>query len=134
IVLTGSGGVERTGTAEIKTRGEGPYLNLLRQNHLYPADILQIQHGMFVNSHSWGPFITMGVFGGLPLKHFDVERDEGIIDIIKRAGDRFAETVFVKGELPERPFVGDDDRCKTCAFRMECRGEELDRAAALALK
>src|SRR5437879_3261145 len=47
IVLTGSGGVERTGTAEIKTRGEGPYLNLLRQNHLYPADILQIQHGMF---------------------------------------------------------------------------------------
>lgn len=133
IVLAGSGGVEETGTAEIKTRDKGPFLQVLRSG-LFPGDVLQIQHGMFVNNHTWGPFVTLGVFGGLPVKHFDVKRDDGAIEMIKRAGEQFAETVFVKEHIPERPFPADDDRCKVCAWRMECRGEELDKAAAAAFK
>lgn len=135
LVLAGHGGVTETGTAEIKSRGEGPYFQLLRSG-LFNGDNLQIQHGMFVNGHSWGPFITIGMLadGTLPIKHFDVKRDEPTIDIIKREGDRFANTVWGRMELPDRPFAGDDDRCKVCAWRMECRGEELDKAAAAALK
>lgn len=135
LVLAGHGGVTETGTAEIKSRGEGPYLQLLRSG-LFNGDNLQIQHGMFVNGHSWGPFITIGMLadGTLPIKHFDVKRDEPIIDIIKREGDKFAQTVWVKGEIPDRPFAGDDERCKVCAWRMECRGEELDKAAVAAMK
>jgi len=135
IVLAGYGDVRETGSAEIKSRGMGPWLQMLRSG-LFNGDNLQIQHAMFVNNHSWGPFITIGMIpdGTLPLKHFDVPRSEPIIDIIKQAGDKFAETVWVKGELPERPFAGDDERCKVCAWRMACRGEEIDAAAAAALK
>lgn len=133
LVLAGFGGVEETGTAEIKSRGEGPYLRILRDG-LFPGDILQIQHGMFVNEHKWGPFITIGLFGGMPLKHFDVQRDEAAIDIIKREGDKFAETVWVKGELPPHPFASDDQRCKVCPFRMTCRSEELDAAEVAAVR
>jgi hypothetical protein len=142
LVLAGSGGVTETGTAEIKSRGKGPYLQMLKSG-CFPGDVLQTQHGMFVNRHNWGTFIAIGLFdsrgdedgmGALPLKHFDMKRDELIIDVIKHAGERFAETVFVKRELPDRPFAGDDARCKVCAWRMECRGEELDAAEAARLK
>jgi predicted phage-related endonuclease len=129
LVLAGFGGVVETGTAEIKSRAEGPYLKVLRDG-LFPGDNLQIQHGMFVNNHSWGPFIIIGLTSTLPLKHFDVPRDEQMIDIIKREGDKFAETVFVKRELPPPPFEGDDRRCKVCPYRATCRGEEIDRAEA----
>jgi predicted phage-related endonuclease len=133
LVLAGYGDVTITGTAEIKSRGEGPYMRILRDG-LFPGDILQIQHGMFVNVHSWGPFITIGLFGGMPLKHFDVPRDESMIDIIKRKGDEFAETVFTKGELPAPLEDSQDQRCKVCAYRATCRGEEIDRIEAAAVK
>jgi predicted phage-related endonuclease len=133
IVLAGHGGVHETGTAEIKTHGEGPYLNILR-NGLQPGHILQEQWGQWVRGHNWGPFIILGVFGGLPLKHQDIQHNPRADEVFKRDGERFANTVWGKGELPDRPFDGDDQRCKVCAFRMECRGEELDRAEAAAIK
>lgn len=140
IVLTGSGFTEPkdymvrdTGSAEIKSRGEGPWWRVMKDG-LFPGDILQIQHAMFVKNHSWGPFIMVGLFGSMPLKHFDVQRDEGAIDMIKREGEKFASYVWGKEELPPPPFASDDARCKVCAFRMDCRGEELDAAAAKAQK
>jgi predicted phage-related endonuclease len=131
-VLAGHGGVTETGTAEIKTHGEGPFWNILRTG-LPPSHNLQIQHGMFIKRHSWGPFIILGVFGGLPLKHFDVQRDQQVCEIIVREGEKFANTVWGRGQLPDFPFASDDQRCKVCAFRMTCRGEELDLAEAAAV-
>lgn len=131
IVLAGYGDVTETGTAEIKTHGEGPYWNIKR-NGLSNGHLLQIQWGQWVKGHPWGPFIILGVFGGLPLMHFDVPHDKRIDDIFAAESDKFADLVWGKGQLPDRPLPAEDPRCKACAWRMECRGEEIDAATAKA--
>lgn len=125
LILAGAGDVTETGDLELKTHGEGPFLHYMREG-LPAGHRLQVQWSNFVTGHTWGAFAILGVFGGLPLKHFDVTRDEEMVEIFKRAGDSFANTVWGKGQLPERPFPADDQRCKTCPFRMTCRGEEID--------
>lgn len=131
LILVGSGDVtaERgTGDLEIKTHGEGPYLHIMRDG-LPPAHNLQPQWSNFVTGHSWNSFAILGVFGGLPMKHFDNQRDNDVMEIFKRETDRFWGTLE-QGKLPSPPFPADDQRCKVCAYRMTCRGEELDKAEA----
>jgi len=118
-----------TGDAEIKTHGEGPFLNILR-NGLPPAHNLQLQWSLFCTGHQWGTFIILGIFGGdaltgLPLKYFDVERDGAIMNLFATATDNFWQTLKA-GELPPHPFPADDVRCKVCPYRLTCRGEMLD--------
>lgn len=132
-ILAGTGGVKSTGDLEIKSRAEGPYLRVLRSGP-FPGDILQVQHGNFVTDHKWGAFAMVGVFGSLPMKHYDVQRDEEMIDIIKRRGDWFASFVWGKGELPPPEIPETDARCKVCPWRLECRGEATDQELARAVK
>lgn len=132
-ILAGSGGVKSTGDLEIKSRAEGPFLRVLRSGP-FPGDILQVQWGNFVTGHQWGAFAMVGVFGSLPMKHYDVERDEQVIDIFKRRGDWFANHVWGKGEAPPPEIPETDDRCKICPWRLECRGELTDPAMARAMK
>jgi hypothetical protein len=54
-----------------------PFLNILR-NGLPSGHNLQLQWAMSITGHRWGTFIIIGVFGGLPLKHFDVGSDPSI--------------------------------------------------------
>jgi hypothetical protein len=120
-----------TGDAEIKTHDEGPFLNILR-NGLPPGHNLQLQWAMFITGHRWGAFIILGVFGGLPLKHFDVLNDATIGEIFKRELDKFWSTL-AKNELPPPPFPADDGRCKVCPWRLTCRGELIDQDELLNL-
>jgi len=132
-IRAGTAGVEETGDLEIKSRAEGPFLRVLRVGP-FPGDILQVQWANFVTGHTWGALAMVGVFGSLPMKHIDIRRHEEIIDTFKREGEGFANTVWGKGQLPDPPIPADDERCKICPWRMDCRGEATDPQLARAMK
>jgi len=115
-----------TGDAEIKTHAEGVFLNILR-NGLPPAHNLQVQWSLFCTGHVWGAFIILGVFGELPLKHFDVRRDTALMNIFRDAATNFWQGLKA-GYLPPQLPDASDVRCKVCPYRLTCRGEMLDPA------
>lgn len=119
-----AGGGKPTGDAEIKSHSEGPFLNMLR-NGLPPRHILQLQWSLFCTGHIWGSFIILGVFGPMPLKHFDVDRDPELMDIFAGAVDSFWNTL-ARNELPPQLPDPADIRCKVCRYRLTCRGQILD--------
>ena len=133
MIRAGSGGVDETGDLEIKTRAEGPFFRMIRTGP-FKGDFLQTQWANFVTGHSWSAFVAMGVFGSIPIRHFDFARDEQIIEIFKRVGDAFANSVWGKGEVPAHPLEATDMRCKVCKFRQTCRGEVQDAGAVAFLK
>jgi predicted phage-related endonuclease len=113
-----------TGDCEIKTHQEGVFLHILRDG-LPPAHNLQIQWSLFCTGHAWGAFVILGVFGGLPLKHFDVRRDPTLMNLFAFAVEDFWNTLQA-GELPPQLPEASDLRCKVCPYRLTCRGEALD--------
>jgi predicted phage-related endonuclease len=133
VIRAGTADVESTGDLEIKTRAEGPFYRMLRTGP-FKGDFLQTQWANFVTGHSWSAFVALGVFGTIPIRHFDFARDEQIVDIFKREGDTFANLVWGKGELPPHPIPADDMRCKVCVFRQTCRGEAQDSNAVAFLR
>lgn len=132
-IRAGSGGVEETADLEIKTRAEGPFYRMLRSGP-FPGDVLQTQWSNWVTGHSWSAFVALGVFGSIPIRHYDFARDEKIMEIFKREGESFANAVWGKGEVPAHPIPADDMRCKVCSWRMTCRGEAQDAGAVAFLK
>lgn len=133
MIRAGAGGVTETGDLEIKTRAEGPFYRMLRTGP-FTGDFLQTQWGNFVTEHSWSGFVALGVFGTIPIRHYDFVRDEKIMEIFEREGESFANTVWGKGEVPAHPFEATDMRCKVCVFRQSCRGEAQDAGAVAFLK
>lgn len=132
-IRAGTAGVETTGDLEIKSRAEGPYYRMLRTGP-FKGDFLQTQWANFVTGHSWSAFVALGVFGSIPIRHYDFARDEAIMDIFKREGESFANTVWGKGEVPAHPIPADDIRCKVCIYRQTCRGEAQDANAVAFLR
>ena len=125
LVLAGYGGVDQVGDLEIKTRDQGAYFKVLRTGP-YFGDMLQPQWSMFVTGHQWAGLAMLGVFGTLPMITFDRQRDEELMTIFEREGDRFAETVWGLGTVPTPAFPATDQRCKVCVYRQTCRGQEID--------
>jgi predicted phage-related endonuclease len=128
MIRSGSGGVKETGDLEIKTRAEGPFFRMLRSGP-FAGDFLQTQWSNFVTGHNWSAFVALGVFGGIPIRHYDFAKDNNILEIFKREGEAFANIVWGKGDVPAHPIPADDIRCKVCAFRQTCRGEAQDTNA-----
>lgn len=126
LILTGHGGVTEVGDLEIKTRDQGPYVRVLRQGP-YKGDLLQPQWSMFVTGHRWASLAILGVFGTLPMTYIDSLRDEELMTIFQREGEKFSDTVWGKGELPDPVFPASDARCKVCPWRMTCRGQQIDQ-------
>lgn len=116
---------EWIGDLEIKTRGEGPYYRVLRQGP-FDGDELQIQWSMWCSGHKWGSLAVLGVHTSLPMLTWDREPDKELQAIFEQEGAKFAETVFERHELPEPTFPASDSRCRVCAYRLQCRGEEVD--------
>jgi hypothetical protein len=117
-----------TGDLEIKTRGEGPFYKILRDGPL-KADMLQLEWSLWITGHRWGALAELGVFSELPMKIFEFEADHEMFVIFENEGRRFNEEVFVNRQLPAPPFADTDERCKTCSFRLQCRGEAVDPTA-----
>jgi hypothetical protein len=115
-----------TGDAELKSHGEGMFLHILRAG-LPASHNLQLQWSFFCTGHKWGAFIILGVFGGLPLKYFDVERDEVLMQIFAGATEDFWRRMKNGDMMPQLEDPG-DRRCKVCPYRLKCRGEMLDPA------
>lgn len=113
------------GDLEIKTRAEGPFKRVLRQG-AFDGDELQVQWSMWVSGHRWGSLAILGLCGDLPLLWWDREPDKELQEIFSWEGAKFAQQVFRDRELPEPTFPASDPRCKVCAFRQQCRGEEID--------
>lgn len=122
IVLAGNG--KPTGDAEIKSHAEGPFLQILRSG-LPAAHNLQLQWSLFCTGHTWGAFIICGVFGEMPLKHFDLDRDAELMEIFARAVDDFWNRL-ARNELPPQLTDPADIRCKICPYRLTCRGQSLE--------
>lgn len=116
---------KETGDCELKSHGEGPFLNIMR-NGLPPGHNLQLQWSLFCTQHSWGIFSILGLFGELPLRFFEVERDVALMNIFADAVENFWNTIAA-GDLPAQLSDPSDRRCKVCPFRLTCRGESLDR-------
>lgn len=133
IILSGSGGVQTPGDLEIKSRAEGPYWRVLREGP-FPGDVLQIHWSCWITGHLWGALAVLGVFSNLPLKHFDIKADPELFAVFEREGGEFAELIWGAGKLPDPPFDAHDMRCKVCAWRYDCRGEQIDRDEAAALR
>ena len=125
IVLGGSG--RNTGIAEIKTHNEHVFLNILRTG-IPAAYGIQLQWGMWCAGYDWGMFIVGGVFGDLPVKYFDVERDDELHKIFAIKVDNFWNMVAKRDPPPQLPDA-DDIRCKCCPWRINCRGIDYDPAA-----
>jgi hypothetical protein len=132
-ILTIPGVTDGPGDLEIKTRGEGPWMRIQRLGP-FPSDVLQVHWSMFVTGHMWGALAILGLFPGLPLKHFDIKGDPEIRNLFITEGEKFADLVWGKGQLPDPPFPATDPRCKTCQFRLPCRGEEIDKVEAATLR
>lgn len=133
VIRAGTADVTETGDMEIKSRAEGPFYRMLRTGP-FKGDFLQTQWANLVTNHKWSAFVAMGVFGSIPIRHYDFARDEQIMEIFKREGEAFADTVWGKGQLPDHPIPADDMRCKVCAWRQSCRGEAQDANAVAFLK
>ena len=126
LILAGHGGVTEVGDLEIKTRDQGAYHRIIRQGPFY-GDVLQPQWSMFVTGHKWASLAVLGIFGGLPMLVVDARRDEEMMQVFQREGEQFADRVFGAGELPDPTFPASDQRCKVCAWRQTCRGQEIDQ-------
>lgn len=123
-ILAGHGGVKDTGDLELKTHRAGPFLHLLRAG-VQPGHLLQVQHSLLVTGHKWGAFAVLWP-DGWKMKHFDVERDESTIGIIEQAGDKFW-SLITSNSMPDPLPDKDDQRCRVCAYRSDCRGEAADQ-------
>jgi len=121
------------GDLELKTRSEGPFRRVQRLGP-FDGDLLQIQWSLWITGHAWGALGILGVFGELPLLHFDVEPDRELHSIFEYEGAKFNDIVFVQRQLPEPPFPATDSRCRVCCYRLSCRGELADDTEVQALR
>lgn len=124
--------ITETGDLELKSHGEGMFLRILREG-MPPGHHLQIQHSILVNERSRGSLGMVGVFGGLPMEYVDVAAIPKVREGIISAGSAFWDKME-RRELPERLPDAEDLRCQVCAFRMECRGQEVDAASVRFVK
>jgi len=109
------------GVLECKTRGQYVF-NEIKKTGLPPSDILQIHQGMLVHKLDWGAIAILhpDTFRFIT---FDVERDEKIIDIIKKEGAKFWKMKGA-GIAPDRLDLS-DKRCSNCIFKAQCQGQAL---------
>lgn len=111
----------RLAIGEIKTAGRDAFFKLKREG-LPAAYILQLQHAMSVTGAKLGVFIILWP-DGWQLLHFEVERDEEMIQMINAESLTFWAQVK-DGTPPDRLDV-DDERCASCPYQIQCQGSAM---------
>ncbi len=104
------------GLLEGKTMGMFPYRQAQREG-LPAGYILQLQWGMGIEGMAWGAYAILWP-DGWELLHWDVMRDQALIDTLQAEGHAFWGTVE-NGPAPAQ-LGHDDTRCKRCLWRYTC--------------
>lgn len=117
------------GPLEIKTHGAYAFQRVKRQG-MREAHVLQLQHAIWLRKAEQGAFAVLHP-DSWELLHFDVPRDNGLIEIIERRGAEFWRDVIGAGMLPAKRFPADEPRCRSCPWRRTCQGADAAIRAAL---
>lgn len=118
-------GHDGVGVLEIKSQGRGAYAKT-KVDGLSEDYLLQLQWALMVTERSWGSF-AIGCRDSGELMHWDVERDDSIIDEMLIAGPALWALIKSNAPLPE-PLEIDDRRCSDCQWRQQCQGNALIRS------
>ena len=110
-----------TGVLECKSVGRGMYYKILQEG-IPSSWILQLQHYLFVTGRKFGSFAVLWA-DNWEFIYFDVNRDDELIDLIIKEGDKFWRKVQ-NGPSPDR-LDPKDKRCGRCEFRNSCQGTHL---------
>jgi radical SAM protein with 4Fe4S-binding SPASM domain len=110
------------GILEIKAPESARYI---QQNGLSDGYSLQMQHYLNLSGLNWGYFAIFPL-EDWSLYDFKVERDEKIIQAIEKEAVSFWNNCVEKKQAPDKLEDFNDKRCKDCAFRRSCRGEEYE--------
>ncbi len=111
-----------SGILEIKAPEGSKYI---QQNGLSDGYSLQMQHYLNLSGLNWGYFAIFPL-EDWTLYDFKVERDEKIIYAIETEAVSFWNNCVEKKQAPDKLEDFNDRRCKDCAFRRTCRGEEYE--------
>lgn len=106
---------------EIKSVGPQVFSKIKRDG-LPEAYILQLQHGMFVTGLKQGAFAIHEPVSW-KLIHFDVERDEELIEQIKVQGAAFWDEK--SGGVQPNRLEPTAIQCQSCPYRTSCQGTAL---------
>jgi len=107
---------------EIKTHGRSMFQRAKREG-VRPAHVLQLQHALFVTGARKGAFALLHP-DSFELLHFDIDRDEELIGVIQRNGQRFWDNLTNGGPIPPAPYKSSDAPCRACPWRKTCHGEQ----------
>lgn len=107
------------GVAEIKCPGEWAFRTIKREG-MSEAHICQINWYLYITGWKWGAFAVFSL-ERFELVHFDVERDDVLIERLANAAQDF-HRLLENGPAPEK-LDAKDRRCVRCAHRERCHGE-----------
>lgn len=110
---------EGVGILEIKTANQWEFRRMRREG-MKSRHVLQLQHALGVTDRKWGAFMVLDPESWNRF-HFDVDRDDGLIKIIREKTAEFWGNVVNELEMPER-LEPSDSRCKGCKFKSQCQG------------
>lgn len=111
------------GVLEIKSLGCAAFYQA-RRDGLAEDYILQVQHALLCTSYTWGAY-CIGCRDTGEITHWDVDRDENLISLIREEVPVF--WASVQGGAPEA-LPADDKRCRRCEYRRTCQGCEISTA------
>lgn len=109
------------GYLECKTANQHVFQNMLEEG-MPTHYVLQVQHGLAVTGWKWGFFAVLEPYT-FRFHHFRYERNEKLIDVLKRYEDAFWKRVQV-GDIPDKLEAFNDSRCEKCVYRRGCRNAE----------
>ncbi len=113
--------------AEIKCPSREMFRKIKAEG-LPQAYILQLQQNIHLTKVGFGTFIVFCA-ETVELLHFDMERDQELIDLSVDAEKAFWSKVKDKAPEPER-FKPSDARCHKCTHRTTCQGEHMLESVA----
>jgi putative phage-type endonuclease len=108
------------GVLEIKCPSDWAFRSVKREG-LSQGYVAQLQWYMLVTGWQWGAYAVFNL-DRWELLHWDVQRDETLIDLLAREAHDFWRQVE-NGPAPQK-LDPKDRRCARCEHRVRCHGEE----------
>lgn len=111
------------GVLEAKVPGMNAYLEI-KKNGLPERYVMQMQWYLGITGYKWGEFAIFWP-DGFKFLFFEAKPDEDLIRLLQDAASGFWEdNVKNKEEVLRLPDIN-DKRCKSCPWRLKCRGQQF---------